>query len=410
MKTESQKAPPRLGALELFTLLRGSSNPEYFNKKVRPMLYKKCGNDPEAVHDLVLSVVRKNGYMYERPAGIIRAKAPDNLMVTVNGARVLLFGTAAGMDKDLEALHAFGSTFGFQVPGTVVITPREGNPRTRLATIEETNDLVNAQGFPSRGLKYALRNISEYRRHGSKGIVYASICGLPGEGEDAINKSITEVETLASSLGPYVNGFVWNPYSPNTAALARLREPSVFCDTAKAMRKHAGGKLLLVKIGPYGSEDREGVFKLINGFMEGGGNGIATTNTKMVKKEELPERIRNTWGYSSAGRSGRFLSEYRIRSVKDMRRRFPSAVIAATGGIFSGEDAFSTFCAGATFVEGYTSYTYFGTGLAKEIMEGVSAELKKRSMTLESLQNKIMSLAAEGNSEELDRIMQGDTG
>ena len=409
MPEVSPQAPsPHLGIAELLMFMRGSSSPAYFNKKVRPMLYRKCGNDPEDVHDFVLQISHKYGRLYSRIAGYTNLHNPHkNLLVNINGAKVLPFGTAAGMDKDLEALHALGNVFGFQVPGTVVIRPRPGNPRVRLATIEDNKDLVNAQGFPSKGLEYALNNITSYRNNGGRGTVYASICGLPGEGEDAISASITEVETLASKLGPYVNGFVWNPYSPNTAALAKLRTREVFHDTARAIRKHAGNCLLLVKMGPYEPEDKEKSLALVSGFLEGGGNGVATTNTKMIPKEQLPANIRDVWGYASAGRSGRFLSEYRIRSVKDIRRRFPDAVIAATGGIYSADEAFKAFCAGANLVKGFTPYAYFGTGLAKELMKGVSAELAKTGTDMESLQAHIRQLARDGDTKELDKMLQG---
>ncbi len=406
-ETKPHEPFPRLGIFELLMFMRGSSDPAYFRKKVRPMLYRKCGNDPEDVHDFVLHLSHRYGRLYSRISGFTGSAVHKNLFVNVNGEKVLPFGTAAGMDKDFEALHALGSDFGFQVPGTVVINPRQGNPRVRIATIEDNNDLVNAQGFPSKGLEYALNNLKDYRASGGKGTIYASICGLPGEGDDAISVSMAEAETLASKLGPYVNGFVWNPYSPNTAALAKLRTPEVFHDTARAIRKHAGSRLLLVKIGPYEPEDKEKSLALVSGFLEGGGNGVATTNTKMIPKEQLPEGIRDVWGYASAGRSGRFLSEYRIRSVRDIRRKFPSAVIAATGGIYSADDAFKAFCAGANLVKGFTPYAYFGTGLVRELMSGVSTELEKNNTDLGALQKYIAELAARQDEEALDRILHG---
>ena len=404
--TAPQERMPRLSPLDMLVFLRSSSNVEYYRRKARPMLYRKCGNDPEYVHDFVLYLLHRYGRIYSAISRHTASKPPKNLEVKINGVDVIPFGTAAGMDKDLEALHAFGSIFGFQEPGTIVVRPRPGNPRVRVATIDDSMDMVNAQGFPSKGLDYALKNIREYRRSGGKGIIYASICGLPGEGRDGIDVAMSEVDTLASALEQHVDGFVWNPYSPNTAALARLRDPDVFRNTAKAIRKRAPGKLLLVKMGPYEPEERGNAFALVSGFIEGGGNGVVTTNTKMLPKGQLPERVRNVWGYASAGRSGRFLGGYRMRSVKEIRRRFPDAVIAATGGICTADDAFKSFCAGANLVEGFTPYAYLGTGLVKELMKGVSEMLVKRGTDLESLQRHVSQLAAENNDKELDRVLE----
>ncbi|MDE1768656.1 MAG: hypothetical protein KGH62_04785, partial [Candidatus Micrarchaeota archaeon] len=306
-------------------------------------------------------------------------KPPKQLIIKINGEHVLPLGTAAGMDKNGKALEAFGNLFGFQEPGTVVIEPRLGNPRVRVTTLKDSIDLFNAPGFPSKGLDYFLKNISEYRRKGGRAIIYVSICGLPSEGRATAN-AMKEMEVLITTLRTYVDGFVWNPFSPNTKALEKLRTAATFYETGRLMDELAPGKLKMVKIGPYDETPAElkKTLILINAFFEGGGQGVVTTNTYPFSKEMLPESIREKWGYPTAGRSGTFLTDYMLRSINDIRNAFrDSVLIFGTGGISDGITAYKAFKAGANALEGYTPYVSYGPGLVRNIMDGLQTEMDR---------------------------------
>jgi dihydroorotate dehydrogenase len=365
------------------------------------MLYDICGGDAERVHDLTLSRLHnQNGFerLVTRVVGSLFFTPSENLMIEIKGIRIALpFGTAAGMDKDCEALLPFSHIFGFQEPGTIVVPIRKGNDKPRIAPIESLWDIVNAQGFPSKGKNYAEHNLRNYRTNGGKGIIFANICGLPILESHAIAIANYEMENLITELNSHVNGFVWNPFSPNTDALKLLRQPSVFYDTAQLMRQSAGDdRPILVKIGPYESNEGKYTLGLVRSFLNGGGDGVVTTNTKMVQKEELPEGIRETWGYKSAGRSGAFLRDYRMRSVRDIRMEFPDCVIVATGGIDSTEDAYETILYGANLEEFYTPLIYRGTGLVRELSRGLSDLLRRRGTTLADLQTEVTRNAWDG--------------
>jgi dihydroorotate dehydrogenase len=45
------------------------------------------------------------------------------------------------------------------------------------------------------------------------------------------------MEVLISRLRPYVQGFVWNPSSPNTPALKNLRTKELFKEHAELIRE-----------------------------------------------------------------------------------------------------------------------------------------------------------------------------
>ena len=86
------------------------------------------------------------------------------------------FGTAAGMDKNGDALEAFSYVFGFQEIGTVVVHDRPGNDKPRVASDPANEDLYNAQGFPSKGKNYVKEKLHAFRPIiGSAPVVYASI-------------------------------------------------------------------------------------------------------------------------------------------------------------------------------------------------------------------------------------------
>ncbi len=346
-------------------------NPWFF-RVVRRELYRRY-KDPERVHEAALRMMNE----YD---GVLRKRESEfdfpELTITIKGRRMKPFGTAAGLDKNGEALIPLSRIYGFLEPGTVVVNPREGNQRPRVSSDSSRGDLYNAQGFPSEGLGYFLSNIQTYRdgtRDGTQVPIYVSICGLPLSEEKPVEVAMQEMTQLLDDLDPYVDGFVWNPFSPNTAALAALRNPEVFKQHASLVANRAPEKLRLVKMGPYDGDKKEEWMKLAEAWLAGGGDGIVAVNTYMVPKEEVPSE---SWGYPSAGRSGRFLRPYRLRAVKEARQAFPGAIIFATGGIDDGDDAYETLKY-ADAVEGFTPYTFHGLGLLRKIMQGVSRNLRK---------------------------------
>jgi len=375
-----------LNLLERFAFEQSLYHPWVFRHIIRPQLYKRNGNEPEAVHESVLEMMGRQDVIETLKRNQRLFEVPEELTVGVNDRRIIPFGTAGGLDKNGDGLVALSYVAGFQEPGTVVVPERPGNKRPRVAVDNKVEDAWNAQGFPSKGLPYFFEKVKSFRRvTGRRPTVYVNICGLPLSEQNALEVAMQEMQQLLVTLNPYVNGFVWNPFSPNTAALTRLRTPQIFRENAELMRKHAPNKLLLVKIGPYNEDERQQAFSLINGFMEGGGHGVVAVNTRMFPKEQIP--VAN-WGYPTGGRSGRFLHDYRIRAVRDVRQEFQEAVISATGGIYDGDDAYETFRAGATMLGGYTPYIFRGLGLLPQIERRVAQRLRQDGyQNLEQLQS-----------------------
>ena len=362
------------------------SHPEFFRHVVRRELYRRY-KDPEKVHEEALKMLGDyEEILYNHRRDF---EFPD-LEVNIKGKIVKPIGTSAGMDKNGDALSPLSLCFGFLEPGTVVVNKREGNKRPRVVGDEKHMDLYNAQGFPSKGLGYFFEQAKLYRKLHRTAPVYVSICGLPISEKNAVEVALQEMRILLTKLNPYVDGFVWNPFSPNTAALTVLRRPDVFTEHAKLVTEYAADKLRLVKMGPYEADKEDSWMELVDAWLKGGGDGIVAVNTYMIPKEKVPS---NEWGYPSAGRSGRFLKPYRFRAVRAARENFPKAIIFATGGIYDGDDAYHTFRAGADAIEGYTPYTFYGLGLLRNIARGVEGNLRRDGYkSLEHLRSSIRSV------------------
>ncbi len=362
----------RLTLGEKMMLFRSLFSPEFFKTSVRPLLFDKAGGDPELVHEMVVGLLDR----YRLPSKTLSAffRAPKQLMIDVNGQTLVPFGTSGGLDKNGDALESLSHVFGFMEPGTILVDPRAGNDRPRVAVDEKNLDVYNALGFPSKGVDYVLSKLMQYRKSNNKTPVYANVCGLPISEENAIDVAMDQMKILLTKLSPYVDGFVWNPASPNTSALKLLRNAEVFRGTAELMKDCAPEKLRLVKLWPYEPEENTFAVNLVKSFVEAGGHGTVVVNTKPFPKNDIPAA---SWGYPTGGRSGKFLKDYRLRATKEMRLALPDAVIVSCGGIYDGDDAYETFKAGANMIEGYTPYIFYGLGLVRELERGVVSRLRE---------------------------------
>ncbi len=345
-------------------------SPEFFRTIGYRLAYFSSGNDPEKVHERALELLNKYSDFVEK---ISKDFDFPNLHINIAGKNVMPFGNAEGMDKNGVVLYPLSKLFGFVMMGTVPLNAREGNPVPRVFVDRENNNAFNAQGFPSKGKRVALQNARIYRMKGGEKPLFADVCGMPASEKD-IGSSYDELETLVEEFEQYSDGIVWNPFSPNTAALRILRTPEVFKRSAEIISKKAPRKLKLAKMGSYddNEKERKNWLSLVNAFLEGGGDGIVAVNTYIVPREKIPAK---KWGYPSAGVSGRFLREYRQRAIVDSRKNFGNKIfIIATGGIDSADEAWRAFEAGANALAGYTPYILNGFGLIKKI----SGELEEK--------------------------------
>jgi dihydroorotate dehydrogenase len=315
----------------------------------------------------------------------------DQLAVQINNYELKgPVGIAAGFDKNCDVLEPMSYVFGFLNPGSVLKNSRAGNPQrpksegtVRIVVDDEREAIINAQGYPHKGLDYTVRNLkrfSEGPRGNAK--LLLNFSGITETyTEDAVLDSCKEILVRTA---PYVDfGFEENRTSPNTDFNKTLQTPEFTKKIMDLMNTHVPGKIKASKVSPYGTlppsdDNREAKIKSIKVFYENGGQVVTIGNTRPIATKS--GKITKNFAREVAGESGRPLLPYMLKLVEDVHRAFPDLAIIACGGIFSGEDAWKAFEKGATLVSLYTALTFYGFGVVREIHDTLRKKLGEETL------------------------------
>ena len=323
---------------------------------LRPLLLSL---PPERAHALGEWALRRK-LLWKLLAPIHKTHDPT-LNTTLAGIPIAnLLGVAAGCDKDctyLDSLKNLG--FGYVVGGTVTLHPHPGNPRPRLLRRPRQQALVNALGFPSRGIDAVEANL---RKHSANPLIL-SVSGL----------TVDEFAQCYRRAAPLAQGIELNVSSPNTAGLRVFHDPQEFRRLLESINRHRTTPLF-VKIPPYyDAREQEVVLTLVRIARELGVDGITAANTKPVEEPAVK--------MGRGGLSGKPLLPDTLRIVTDVRREVGDAMtVNACGGISSAEDVVQALENGADTVQIYTALVYEGPGLAKKINRDLSRILRSRSL------------------------------
>jgi dihydroorotate dehydrogenase len=343
---------------------------------------------PEVVHEKAKEMLVKMADRFRQNAHYF--DPTDQLAVRI-GSKLLRgpVGAAAGFDKNCDMLYPMSYVFGFLNPGSVLLKPRAGNPQkpksegtVRIIVDNEREAIVNAQGYPHKGLEHVLQNLKQYssRPHGPAGILL-NISGITDVyTEDAVLDSCRQI---IKETAPYVDfGFEENRTSPNTDFNKLLQTPDFTKKMIDMMNSHApSGIVKASKISPYAKippsdDEREQKLESIRVFYENGGDMVTLGNTRAIPTAGQ----KKNFGREVAGESGRPLFPYMLKLVEDAHKRFPDLALVACGGIFSGEDAWKAYEKGATLVSLYTVLTFYGFGVVREIHESLKNRLGASSL------------------------------
>lgn len=366
----------------LIDTFKASLDPSLF-KLYRRYLYSRYGatkdlSQAEVIHEVAKERLAKMADKFMKNAS--HFDAGDQLHVRIAGHELKSpVGMAAGFDKDCEMLAPTSYVFGYLNPGSVLLSPRKGNPQQRIAVDDDREALLNAQGYPHKGLANTVRNLEKFSR-GKRGHakVLLNFSGITDAyTEDAVLDACKEIITAAA---PYVDfGFEDNRASPNTDFNKILQTPEFTKKMMDLMNSHVPSRLVKAsKVAPYGvlppkEDEREARMKSIKVFYENGGQVLVVGNTRPVDTKSNP--LTRNFARPVAGESGRPLFPYMLKMVEDMHRAFPDLVIIASGGIWNGEDAWAAYQNGATLVQLYTALTFRGFGVVKEIHDTVRKKL-----------------------------------
>jgi dihydroorotate dehydrogenase len=323
---------------------------------IRPALFAL---DPERAHGIGVGAARRLARSRRLAAAVRRALArPKDAPVTAAG---LTFpnrvGLAAGLDKNAEAAlawWAFG--FGFAELGTVTPRPQPGRDRPRLFRFPQKLALVNRMGFNNDGAEAVAARLA---RQAAAGLRPPFPIGL-SVGKNAttpVERAADDYAAAAQVLAPHADYLAINVSSPNTPGLRGLHSRADLVPLLRAVRAHAGGKPLFVKIAP--ELDGDDLTGVLDACAEEGAAGVIATNTlATLGRDGLPE----------GGLSGRPLRDLSLRRVEAVRRHLGGRLpVVGCGGIDDAASARAMLDAGADLVQLYTALIYRGPFLAARL-------------------------------------------
>ncbi len=271
-------------------------------------------------------------------------------------------GLAAGFDKEgkyIDELSCLG--FGFIEIGTITPRPQEGNPKPRLFRLHTDLALLNRMGFNNGGMEEVALRLSKHRK---QGIILG---GNIGKNKTTPNEQAAE-DYLACfhTLFQYVDYFVVNVSSPNTAALRELQDKEPLARLLHGLMEaniaQSKPKPILLKIAPDLTEHQ--LDDIVDIVQQTGIHGIIATNTT-VDRSKLRT---NTKDLGLGGISGAPVRERSTEIIRYLFQRSGGTIpIIGVGGIDSPEAAMEKLQAGASLVQVYTGMVYEGPGLVRRI-------------------------------------------
>lgn len=328
---------------------------------VRRLLFRF---DPETAHHLSMAALRmaeKSGIL-----GLL-ASAPAAKPVKVMG---LTFpnrvGLAAGLDKEGNTIDALGRLgFGHIEIGTITPRPQPGNPRPRLFRLIPQEAIINRMGFNNSGIDAGVANVRTATSF--RGVIGFNI----GKNKDTPNeKAADDYLACLRKAYPVADYIAVNLSSPNTPGLrelqgaeasARLLE-TLKTEQSKLADEHGRQVPLVFKLAP--DLDDHHIHALARVFLEGGLEGLITTNTTL-DRELVAEHPRAN---EAGGLSGRPLLEKSNRVLGEFAAQLGGRIpIIGVGGISSVADAKEKLHLGASLVQIYTSFIYQGPRLVREL-------------------------------------------
>lgn len=328
---------------------------------LRPALFTL---DPETAHRLTIAGLKKSPLKSPPVAGA--------LAVDVAG---LSFpnplGMAAGFDKDGEVPDALlGLGFGFAEVGSITPLPQAGNPKPRIFRLVEDKAVINRMGFNNGGGDAAARRLKQrqQRRGAKNGIVGINI----GANKDSADR-IDDYARMTRLMAPLASYLAVNISSPNTPGLRALQDEGALVALLDAVLDARGDNPapVFLKVAPdLEPADIDAIARIAIDSKLG---ALIVSNTT-ISRPPLKSCHRDETG----GLSGAPLRDLAQQRMRDFRSATGGQIpLVGVGGIGSAEDAWARIRAGASLVQLYSAMIYQGPGLARRILHGIEALMRR---------------------------------
>ena len=243
--------------------------------------------------------------------------------------------------------------------------PREGHPGPTVVQVE--CGLLNAMGLPNPGFREFQKEIDVAKTSGVP--VVASIFG----------SSAAEFARIARGLQP--DAFELNLSCPHAEKYGS--ELGRYPDLVEAVTgavKASANVPVWVKLTPNTSD----IVELGRAAQSGGADAVVAINTLKAMAIDI-ETGYPILGNKFGGLSGSAVKPVAVRCVYELASNLDIPVIGV-GGVSSWEDAVEMMMAGAKAVQVGTAL-YRGYEVFKEIADGLSSYLDRKSLGLEDLGN-----------------------
>jgi len=128
---------------------------------------------------------------------------------------------------------------------------------------------------------------------------------------------------------------------------------------------------------------REALNDILDACMDSSLDGIVATNTTLSRPEpDSPEMERPSVYDEMGGLSGRPLRQRSTDLIRHIYSHTQAKLpIIGVGGIFDAQDAWEKIGAGASLLQIYSGMVYQGPTLARSIVEGLSSQMERHSLT-----------------------------
>jgi dihydroorotate dehydrogenase len=316
--------------------------------------------DAETVHVFslnVLSIVNSIGLL--RLLVRKRVEAP----VTVMGIEFPnAVGLAAGLDKNAGHIDALAQCgFGFIEVGTVTPLAQPGNAKPRLFRLQADNAIINRMGFNNAGVDALVQRVKKSRKQCVLGINIGKNKDTP------LENAVDDYLKCMQQVYPCADYIAINISSPNTPGLRQLQHGeglTSLLTQLKTKQAELSGQYqryvpLAVKIAPdlNESEIKDIAQRLLSAKID----GVIATNTTNSRPATLSC---NKLAREEGGLSGQPIFELSTHVLKQLVVALDGRIpVIAAGGILSPGDALEKINAGASLVQIYTGFIYFGPKL-----------------------------------------------
>jgi len=281
------------------------------------------------------------------------------------------FGVAAGFDKNAVAVRALGRLgFSHVEVGTVTAIAQSGNEKPRLFRLVADRALINRMGFNNQGAEAVAERLTKLRLKNPVGLPVIGV-NIGKSRAVEVENAVADYQASARALAPVADYIAVNVSSPNTPGLRSLQATESLKPILEAVLVEAKGVPVLVKIAP-DLADQE-ILQVADLAIELGLAGVIATNTT-ISRQALVTPSQEVERMGAGGLSGAPLKARSLEVLNLLCKRLDGrAAVVSVGGIETAQEAAERIKAGATLVQGYTGFIYFGPLWARKINRSFEA-------------------------------------